>query len=76
MRPVNPGKRRKIMSRYKWKVCPRCEKIFNEHPALNRKDNTTEICPACGMQEAMDQWFDNTNKALDKATQEAKEAKK
>lgn len=33
--------------------CPVCGKLYREHPALSRKDNTTEICPACGMIEAL-----------------------
>lgn len=34
--------------------CPVCGKMYSEHPALSRKDNTTEICPACGMNEALE----------------------
>ena len=34
-------------------VCPRCHKDYEGHPAISRKDNMTEICPACGTQEAM-----------------------
>lgn len=33
--------------------CPKCGREYNEHPALSREDNKTEICPACGMREAM-----------------------
>lgn len=38
----------------KLRVCPTCKKLYSEVPALSRKDNKTQICPACGMQEALD----------------------
>ena len=34
--------------------CPICNKEFTERPALSRKDNKTEICPECGMREAIE----------------------
>ena len=34
--------------------CPKCKKEFTEHPALSREDNETEICPECGVREAID----------------------
>ena len=35
--------------------CPSCGDHMPDHPgALSRKDNTTEICPQCGMDEAME----------------------
>lgn len=33
--------------------CPKCKKEFTEHPALSRVDNETEICPECGVREAV-----------------------
>lgn len=36
------------------RVCPRCGRTYEEHPALSRADNATEICPACGMAEALE----------------------
>lgn len=33
--------------------CPKCKKEFTEHPAISREDNETEICPSCGLREAM-----------------------
>lgn len=36
------------------RTCPRCGKTYYEYPALSRKDNKTEICPACGMREAIE----------------------
>jgi hypothetical protein len=35
------------------RVCPICRRNYSEHPALSRKDNETEICPQCGMNEAL-----------------------
>lgn len=33
--------------------CPRCGKKYNDHPAISRKDNKSEICPQCGLAEAL-----------------------
>ena len=33
--------------------CPKCGQLYKEHPAISREDNKTEICPACGLREAM-----------------------
>lgn len=39
----------------KRKFCPRCkENPIPRFPALSRRDNKTEICPSCGMQEAFE----------------------
>ena len=35
------------------KKCPRCKKEFEGHPAISRRDNKTEICSDCGIQEAI-----------------------
>ena len=35
------------------KKCPQCGKIYSGPSALSRSDNETEICPACGMAEAL-----------------------
>ena len=37
--------------------CPKCKKEFTEYPALSREDNETEICPECGVREAIDAIF-------------------
>lgn len=44
-------------------VCPRCGGLIpnNEHPgeypgAVSRVDNMTEICSACGLEEALQQF--------------------
>ena len=36
-------------------VCPRCrvEQKVSNYPAISRRDNITEICSACGTDEAM-----------------------
>ena len=46
-------------------ICPRCEGFIpnNEWPganpgALSRLDNKTEICSACGTDEAMEDYLD------------------
>lgn len=33
--------------------CPKCGKEFTEYPAISREDNETEICPTCGVREAV-----------------------
>jgi hypothetical protein len=37
-----------------YRICSRCGNVYFEAPALSRKDNKTEICSQCGMQEALD----------------------
>ena len=34
--------------------CPKCHKEFTEYPAISSVDNETEICPECGLREAME----------------------
>ena len=36
--------------------CPKCKKEFTEHPALSRVNNKTEICPECGVREAVEEY--------------------
>ena len=35
------------------RICPSCGQTYTEPPALSRKDNKTDICPTCGMMEAL-----------------------
>lgn len=35
-------------------ICSKCGKSFCGAPALSRMDNTTNICPDCGLREALD----------------------
>lgn len=38
------------------RTCPICGKLYGEYPAISRQDNKTEICPDCGLDEAL-AWF-------------------
>lgn len=42
-------------------ICTRCHKIYTGYPALSRKDNKSEVCPLCGLEEALE---DFTNKII------------
>ena len=37
----------------KERFCPRCGESYTRPPAISRKDNRTEICPDCGVREAL-----------------------
>ena len=37
----------------KARVCPICGNPYQSHPATSRIDNTTLICPDCGIREAL-----------------------
>lgn len=37
----------------KVRICPICKRKYTEPPALSRVDNKTDICPDCGMMEAL-----------------------
>lgn len=39
------------------RICPVCGREYTEYPALSRKDNKTEICPQCGIEEALEEFF-------------------
>lgn len=43
------------------RICPICGREYTDYPALSRRDNTTEICSACGVDEALDDFFNNSN---------------
>ena len=45
----------------KTRICPICGREYTDYPALSRRDNTTEICSACGVDEALDDFFNNAN---------------
>lgn len=38
-------------------LCPRCKTIIVGPPALSRKDNKTEICSMCGVDEALEDFI-------------------
>lgn len=50
----------------KERVCPVCGETYTDYPALSRRDNKTEICPQCGIveaiAEALEDFFNNTYK--------------
>ena len=35
-------------------VCPKCGMHYTGYPAVSREDNSTYICPDCGIREALD----------------------
>jgi len=39
-------------------ICPRCGLAFEGFPALSRTDNVTDVCSACGLLEAIEQFCD------------------
>jgi len=41
---------------YNWD-CPKCQKSTVDFPAISRRDNRTEICSQCGVDEAMADHF-------------------
>ncbi len=43
-------------------VCPRCHKEYSGHPAISRKDNKTEICSDCGVQEALFEFMNQVHR--------------
>lgn len=39
------------------RICPRCGEVYEDFPALSRRDNKTLICPGCGTAEALEDYF-------------------
>ena len=56
-----------------WK-CPRCQQVTNDFPAISRRDNKTEICSQCGVDEAMADYFGKPDNWLKKAETECSES--
>ena len=46
------------------KTCPTCKEEYEEHPAISRRDNKTEICPDCGTREALEDFNNHNNPKL------------
>ena len=54
------------------KKCPKCGNWFLNYPALSRRDNSTYICPDCGVKEAMEDYMSSRKKeGLEEATANA-----
>lgn len=49
----------------KIRTCPLCGRQYEDYPAISRTDNKTEICPECGMREALEAWFNERSKNND-----------
>lgn len=41
------------ITKLKEKKCPKCKNKYKAYPAISRVDNKTEICPKCGIEEAL-----------------------
>ena len=59
-----------------YKMCPRCGRPYSDYPAISRYDNKTEICPDCGVEEAMVNYTGGTLEAPDKYKDEARKYNK
>lgn len=46
-----------MKARQKRHKCPKCGKYYVGYPALSREDNKTEICPECGVKEALETYL-------------------
>ena len=42
------------MESKKIKICPKCGKEYTDYPAISRRDNKTEICSDCSLEEALE----------------------
>jgi len=45
----------------KYKICPKCNQKYNHPSAISRVDNKTNICPTCGIIEALEQFIKQQN---------------
>lgn len=41
------------------KICPICKKVIVGYPSISRKDNKTEICSKCGVEEAVNEFINH-----------------
>lgn len=46
------------------KICPVCGRKYTEPSALSRRDNKTQICPQCGTEEALEDYFNSLGTEL------------
>ena len=40
-----------------YKLCPKCKQKYTQYSAISRIDNKTNICPTCGIKEALIQFI-------------------
>lgn len=59
-----------------YKMCPRCGRPYSDYPAISRYDDKTEICPDCGVEEAMINYTGGTLEAPNKYKDEARKYNK
>lgn len=57
-----------VMEELGIRICPICGNEYTEHPAISRKDNITEICPACGTKEALEAFLVSKTESKENAT--------
>lgn len=57
-----------VMEELGIRICPICGNEYTEHPAISRKDNITEICPACGTKEALESFLTDRTTNYENAT--------
>lgn len=48
-----------------YKVCPKCKQKYTLPSAISRIDNKTNICPTCGIKEALIQFIKQQNAPRD-----------
>ena len=53
-----------MKARQKRHKCPKCGKYYVGYPALSREDNKTEICPKCGVEEALTRLNEYSKKSI------------
>lgn len=51
-----------MKARQKRRKCPKCGKYYVGYPALSREDDKTEICPECGVKEALTIFLNQTQR--------------
>ena len=45
--------------------CPKCGELYTGYSAISRDDDKTEICPGCGLREAMQAYLRASGKDVD-----------
>ena len=53
-----------MKARQKRRKCPKCGKYYVGYPALSREDNKTDICPQCGVEEALTRLNEYSKKSI------------